>query len=288
MGNEETSVGESIDGVAGPARTGTRALAARSMSQVSAPLYATPRAVTRLDQCAFYHSMDLPRSGPVQGLWDLRPGVDRYLGGVSFAGKRVLEIGPASGYLTIHMERAGAEVVAIEVSEEFGWDYVPQVDALTPEVLHKRQVGMDSLRNGFWLVHTEFGSSARVHYGSAYSIPAELGSFDIAVMGCVLLHCRDPLKVVANCARVARTLLIVDRWWPDLDAGPTCRLVPTRENGIWDTWWDLSSSLLTQFLAVLGFLDATISFHEQEHLHEMVPLFTIVASRPSSASSASR
>jgi len=58
-------VGESIDGVAGPARTGTRALEVRSMSQMSACLYATPRAVTRLDQCAFYHSMDLPCPGPV-------------------------------------------------------------------------------------------------------------------------------------------------------------------------------------------------------------------------------
>jgi len=281
------SVGESIDAVDGPARDGTGALEARSMSQVSAPLYATPHVVTRLDQCVFYHSVDLPRSGAVKGTWDLRAGVDRYLGGVSFVGKRVLEIGPATGYLTFHMERAGAEVVAIELSEAFGWDYVPQVDALTPEVLRKRQLGMDRLRNGFWLAHAEFGSSAQVHYGSAYSIPAELGSFDIAVIGCVLLHCRDPLKVVENCARVARTLVIVDRRWPDLEGGPTCRLVPTRENGIWDTWWDLSSSLLTQFLAVLGFSDATVSFHEQEKLHAMVPLFTVVASRPSSASKTS-
>ena len=232
--------------------------------------------------------MDLPRSGPVKGVWDLRPGVDRYLGGISFAGKRVLEIGPASGYLTLHMERAGAEVVAIELSEPFSWDYVPQLDALTPEVIRKRELGMGRLLNGFWLAHAEFGSSAHVHYGSAYSIPAGLGSFDIAVIGCVLLHCRDPLKVVENCARVARTLLIVDRSWPDLDARPACRLVPTRENGIWDTWWALSPSLLTQFLAVLGFSDATTSFHEQECLNKMVPLFTIVASRPSLASPTSR
>ena len=245
----------------------------------AAELYASPRTVTGIDQCYFYHSMDLPRSGPVEGPFDLRPGIDSYLGGVSFVGKRVLEIGPASGYVTFHMEQSGADVVAVETSEEFGWDYVPQVEALTPVVLQERAVIMDRLRNGFWLAHAEFGSSARIHYGSAYQLPAEMGQFDVAVMACVLLHCRDPLRVIENCARRAPSLVIVDRSCPDLPDGPVCRLVPTRENGMWDTWWDLSPLLLRQFLAVMGFTNVTTTFHVQRYSNGMVPLFTIVAGR---------
>ncbi len=49
-------------------------------------------------------------------------GVDEYLGKVDFAGQRVLEIGPASGFLTFEMEKRGAEVVSVEVTDEHGWD----------------------------------------------------------------------------------------------------------------------------------------------------------------------
>ena len=58
--------------------------------------------------------------GKIIGLWDLRQTVDDYLGRIDFAGKRVLEIGPASGFLTIEMERRGADVVAVELPEGIG------------------------------------------------------------------------------------------------------------------------------------------------------------------------
>ena len=78
---------------------------------------APPETTPALEDAFFYHSMDLPESGFVDGLVDLRPYVDEYLGNVDFAGRRVLEIGPASGYLTFHMEGQGAEVVALEIAD---------------------------------------------------------------------------------------------------------------------------------------------------------------------------
>jgi 2-polyprenyl-3-methyl-5-hydroxy-6-metoxy-1,4-benzoquinol methylase len=84
-------------------------------SDVTSELFATPRLVTNIDECHFYHSMDLPEYGPVDGEWDLRPGIDQYLGSVDLTGKRVLEIGPASGYVTMEMERRGASVVSVEL-----------------------------------------------------------------------------------------------------------------------------------------------------------------------------
>src|SRR5262245_36356241 len=67
-------------------------------------LYAQPREVTELSDCWFYHTADIPGHGCVQGQWDLRPNIDRYLGGVNFHGKRVLDVGAASGFLTFNME----------------------------------------------------------------------------------------------------------------------------------------------------------------------------------------
>ena len=88
-------------------------------------VYAEPRSVTDLEDCYFYHSMEIPGYGLVEGPWDLRGGVDDYLGGVDLRDKRVLEIGTASGFLCFTMEGRGAEVVAYDLSHEQSWDVVP-------------------------------------------------------------------------------------------------------------------------------------------------------------------
>ena len=74
-------------------------------------IYASPRVVTRLEDCFFYHSIEIPGYGLVEGPWDLRASIGDYLGGVDLCGKRVLELGTASGFvclkaLTLRMLRA--------------------------------------------------------------------------------------------------------------------------------------------------------------------------------------
>jgi hypothetical protein len=54
--------------------------------------YADPRAIRSLSECLFYHSMEIPGYGLVEGQWDLRGRESAYLGGLDFAGKRVLEV----------------------------------------------------------------------------------------------------------------------------------------------------------------------------------------------------
>ena len=69
-----------------------------------------------LVDCFFYHVMDIPGlSEPTKGEWDLRKGVDEYLGHVDFKNKTVLELGPASGFLTFHIEKMGGDVTSIEL-----------------------------------------------------------------------------------------------------------------------------------------------------------------------------
>lgn len=48
-----------------------------------------------------------------------------YLGHVNLAGKRVLEIGPASGHLTFWMEAQGAEVVGFDLGPNDDGPVVP-------------------------------------------------------------------------------------------------------------------------------------------------------------------
>jgi len=209
----------------------------------------------------------------------LRGRVDEYLGNVDFAGQRVLEIGPASGFLTFEMEKRGAEVVSVEVTEEHGWDFVPYPAARLEEVFGPRRIVMQQLKNSYLFSHAAMQSKAKVHYGDAYNLSAALGDFDIAVMGAVLLHCRDPLGIVEQCGKRAKTLIIVDKFHPDLEGAPVCRLAPTRENFIWHTWWHFSTQFFIQFLAVMGFTTSECSKHEQYHRGRAHALFTLVAWR---------
>jgi hypothetical protein len=246
-------------------------------------LYAAAPTGVREEDCYFYHVMELPGEKIVGGRFDLRGHEPDYLGHAEFSGARVLEIGPASGFLTFHMEAEGASVVAVELGPDADWDIVPHAGLDLGTIREERRRIMEQLRNGFWWAHERTASAAQVHYGNVYELPRELGHFHLAVMAAVLRHTRDPLRIVENCARHADRLVITEMHMPELDAEPVARLVPARESPAWDTWWDFSPGFLARFLGVIGFDRVTIGHHEQRFLLEdserQIPFFTVVAER---------
>ncbi|NDZ14503.1 hypothetical protein C7T35_18165 [Variovorax sp. WS11] len=242
-------------------------------------LLANPRLGLRLADCHFYHTMEVPGHGIVQGDWDLRNGLTEYLGGFDFAGKRALEIGPASGFLTFEMERRGAQVFSVEVQDDPGWDFVPYPSAVLEPLFGPRHQVMHRLKNSWWFNHAAYNSKAQLAYADAYNLPAAIDDFDVAVMGSLLLHTRAPLQIVEQCANRAKSLIITDLYFPELEGSPICRLVPNAENNRWDTWWEFSTDFLVHFLGAMGFKSAKVSTHTQPHLGRAYELFTIVATR---------
>jgi len=254
--------------------------------------YASPRVVDDANDCYFYHTMDIPGHGLVKGEWDLREGVREYLGGVDFGGKRVLELGTASGFVCFHMEKEGAEVVAYDLSEDESWDVVPFARGDTSQVVAARKVHIRKLNNGWWFTHRKLNSRAKVVYGNVYSVPESIGSVDIAVFGSILLHVRDPFLALQNALKLVKeTVIVTDRMpriYPFLKlirpaTGRTMRFVPKyATQQPWDTWWRLSPELIAEFMGVLGFERVEIQFHRQRY--ESSPpsrpkMFTIVGHR---------
>jgi SAM-dependent methyltransferase len=249
-------------------------------------LYASPVIVERIEDCHFYHVMEVPGEGLVGGQFDLREGEDDYLGHIPLDRRRVLEIGPASGFLTFHMESRGASVVAVELGPDADWDIVPHAELDLAAIRGERRHIMERLRNGFWWAHKRMSSRAKVHYGDVYALPDELGEFDVAIMAAVLRHTRDPLRIVEGCARHAESVVITEMYFPELDGAPMIRFFPSRESATWDTWWDFSPDVLVQFLGVLGFDQTALTYHKQlflaNNMKHSIPFFTLVAHRSQS------
>ncbi len=270
-------------------------------------LCASPRPVDDPSACDFYHAMDVPGLGEVEGQWDLRPNVSAYLGRIPLTGRRVLDLGTADGFLTFHMEREGAEVVSYDLSEDHRWDVVPYArrpagalgsgadgEWLATEDGYRS--GIRRLNNAYWFCHRAFGSAARLVHGDVYSVPAGIGQVDVSVFGALLLHTRDPFAALASAAELTRDAVVVteprDRLSPPAAVSglarrlprrlykPAMRFLPDARTGRHpDGWWRLSPEVVAAFLGVLGFERADVSFHTQLHRGRRRRMFTVVGHR---------
>jgi hypothetical protein len=276
---------------------------------VKTNIYATPKVVTDLQDCIFYHTMYIPGYGEVDGYFDLRGGENDYLGGIYLTNKRVLEIGPANGFLSFYMERQGAEIVSYDLSDEHAWDTVPYSRINYPDLCVEHRRIIHKLNNGYWLAHRAYQSQARVVYGSVYNIPAEIGPVDISTFGMVLLHVQNPFLALQNALRLTRETVVITelvpnwlqrtskpwKWFLCRRMVPKWSVVPeTLSNLFWRnmafepnfhtckdpaTWWTISPQTIRNYLGVLGFEDTRLNFHVQRYKRTNVIVYTIVGTR---------
>jgi hypothetical protein len=258
-----------------------------------ARVYAVPQSVTDLGQCYFYHTMDIPGYGLVEGPWDLREASGDYIGGVNLEGARVLEIGPASGFLTFFMESQGADVVSLELCANDAWDVVPYCNGEAEHRTLERKERLSRLNNSYWLCHKAYDSRAKLVYSSVYDLPDEIGAVDVALMSAVLRHVREPfraLDVVAG--HTTRTLIVTEpvelRYLPlavltELLArfglwAPLMSFAPDLSD--YDTWWYYTPAIIRRFFEVLGFEDQRVTFHRRARTNgRRVVSFTVVGHR---------
>jgi hypothetical protein len=240
-----------------------------------------------IDDCYFYHSMDIPGYGHVTGEWDFRGHEAEYLGGVPLQGKRVLELGTASGYLCTFMESKGASVIAHDLSPDQSWDIVPYASRDVVDLISDRKQHIAAINAGWWLNWKARGLTARMVYGSIYQLPGAIGEVDVATYGSILLHLRDPFLALWNGARLTKSTVIVTDTFPRrllpvraaLSRFPVTIFGPGGRSGSHETWWWLSPRTIQRMLSVLGFEESAVSYHHQLHRGRNRKLFTVVAHR---------
>lgn len=213
----------------------------------------------QLDELSWYHTIDVA-GATTPGWFDLRHAVD-LLPLPDVSGKRCLDIGTWDGFYAFELERRGAaKVVALDVPDLGAIDYPPEVRAAP---------GFDPIDParqerpaGFRLVHRLLGSKVEWRAGSVYDLdPVEVGTFDVVVMGSLLVHLRDPVRALDAVRRVTSGhLLSVDH------LSPGVHLLGRRERALFELrgegtdfqWWLASDAGMRQLLHVGGFtLDRT-------------------------------
>ena len=225
------------------------------MNSAASPIeYATPLVVNDPAQCYFYHRLNIPGFGETTGHWDLRDCIKEYLGNYDFKGKRALDVGTASGFLTFSMEKQGADVVSFDMASGGQWDVVPQSEYRRDPVAWtaKRVDGDRRLKNSYWFAHQRLGSKAKAFYGDIYNQPESLGIFDVAVFGMIISHLRDAFRAIYSAARLANSDLIITNQTP---AGKKneAYFIPTIKNGETQCWWMFTEGCIKQMVSVMGF-----------------------------------
>jgi SAM-dependent methyltransferase len=183
------------------------------------------------------------------------------LGKAKLWGKRVVELAPGSGGLSVWLAARAGELVVIDSV------------ATSP-----------AIKRGWWFVKNRLGYEAQVVYSDPYMPPDDLGHFDIAVCAGMFSRGGHPQLALQQVAKLADMLIIAEPLTPPvLKLGETPGAIlapaPAPEAGAGLQWY-FSPSAVTAMLAAAGFGDITISGSiARDAAGNALPHYTMVARR---------
>jgi SAM-dependent methyltransferase len=217
--------------------------------------FAEPRPLVPVEGAYWYHYVDWPDGTSTPGRFDLRQDVEGYLGRQDFSGRNVLELGPGVGMLTKEMAARGAAVTCVDTADDEPWDVVPRRDIDLSAFAAGRMNGQRRLRGFWWYTQEQWNTGARVAYCGASALSSWVGraSFDVALIGTVLLHLRNPVQTLYDIAKLAETIVVTEPFVPELEQTGLAEFLPATSNQVIDSWWRLSSAVVCQVLATALF-----------------------------------
>jgi tRNA (mo5U34)-methyltransferase len=159
----------------------------------------------------WYHTIELPGGIVTPGEYDTRRALSKIPFPDSLTGKRCLDVGTHDGFWAFEMERRGAaEVIAIDLDDPRQVDFSEPGPNWTEEAVADREIRP----RVFAAAHRALGSRVERRDLSVYRLSnAEVGEFDFAFIGTLLLHLREPilaLTAIRNVLRPQGRLLVND------------------------------------------------------------------------------
>jgi tRNA (mo5U34)-methyltransferase len=155
----------------------------------------------RAGELGWYHTLELAPGHETEGMFDLRPYVDRYGLPEDLSGKRALDVGTWDGFWAFELERRGAEVVGLDLDDERALDWPPR---RRPAKFPDEPRG-----SGFRIAKELLGSRVERVVCSIYdATPEELGTFDVVFCGSTIMHLRDQLLALERIAGLCSGLFV--------------------------------------------------------------------------------
>ncbi len=259
-----------------PEQTGTRAkaaveaqiAAARAEYQKQLDAFRARCAGTGpvgLEHYYWYHAVDLGNDLVTPGDYDFRAQIDSFGFPADLTGKRVLDVGSATGYFAFEFERRGAQVVSVELPSLDKWDVLSaeregivrdiaaEHRASTPEEAYDRH-----LDGPFLFCHNQLRSKVKRCYSSVYDLTlAKVGGekFDLVYAGDILMHLFSPLKALDVLSGLCRGSLVltIETPFPGPADQPLIAFRGLLNGTEGRTWWMPNRACAEHFLKRLGF-----------------------------------
>ncbi len=219
-----------------------------------------PWPLPRKEDCIFYHWMTYPDGEVLEGAWDIRGMFSQYIGDCRVAGKTVLDVGTAGGFLAFEAEKAGAKVTALDAYQAGEFERIPFAN--TP-YQDNRKVWVEEmdgwlrmLRNGFWYSWHHSRSDVEMVYAPLARLPYWGRKFDVVIAGAIIEHLCNPVGAIASMASVTGDTLIIaftDVGTSNQQSMETMNDWSNTEPDHSFTFWKLSKGLYKRVLANLGF-----------------------------------
>jgi len=220
-------------------------------------------ATTRASTSYWYHTFEFDSGHVIPGMYNIGVDISDYRFPI-LSGKRVLDVGPASGWFSAYFEQEGAEVTAVEAPsaehfDEFGNWRRPvgnKISMMRLDWAESFETG-GPMGPAFGLIRNLLGLNSRFVTATPYDIDSALKAdepYDIVFAGCLLMHLRDPVGALLAMRRVCRGIIIANSYYDDkLDAVRE----PVMNFTGWSPilWWLPNKQCLIKWFEGAGFGD---------------------------------
>jgi tRNA (mo5U34)-methyltransferase len=173
-------------------------------------------------------------------------------------GKKVLDVGRASGYFSFLMEERGAEVVATDLPSYLNWDFVggdTTVEERSNLIGSEAQFTKHHILGAFDFAHQFKMSQVKSKLINVYDLSPEAvgGRFDLVFCGSLLSHLRDPILALERLYSVTGDQLILScPIFNQHEGSPLMALVGTADSDR-RSWWVPNLTCATEMLKCANF-----------------------------------
>jgi tRNA (mo5U34)-methyltransferase len=209
---------------------------------------ATRNDIQQLSRSGWYHSLELPDGTVIEGVVSierLKWRIAQFPIAQDLTGKRVLDIGAWDGWFSFEMARRGAEVVAVDSTDQ----------------------------TRFQAARKLMGSKvAHVVEDICRLTPERVGYFDIVLFFGVLYHMKHPLLALERVCELRREDAYIESFVTDpsgdMAAVPSMEFYETTElRGQFDNWIGPNTSCLMPLCRAAGFARVQLESVDQSRAH---------------------